>query len=60
MIIYKVFRCMQHNDFYEGVRALIIDKDNKPNWIPNSIEDVKSKDIDHFFTKDPEFKKYEL
>ena len=51
---------MQHNDFYEGVRALIIDKDNKPNWIPNSIEGVKSKDIEYFYTKDPEFKKYEL
>ncbi len=27
-------------DFYEGVRALIIDKDNRPHWNPARIEDV--------------------
>ena len=41
--------CMAGNDFYEGVRALLVDKDNKPKWNPNRIEDVSNKlVISHF------------
>lgn len=28
------------NDFHEGIRALLIDKDNKPKWESKSIKDV--------------------
>lgn len=44
-----VSRIAKGHDFYEGVRAVIIDKDNKPNWTPSEIEAVKSADIDAYF-----------
>jgi enoyl-CoA hydratase/carnithine racemase len=36
-------------DFVEGVRALLIDKDNAPQWKPGRIEDVTDAMIDPFF-----------
>ena len=36
-------------DFYEGVRAALIDKDGNPQWSPNSIND--SIQIDSYFAK---------
>ncbi|KAJ0677148.1 putative 3-hydroxyisobutyryl-CoA hydrolase [Helianthus annuus] len=28
------------NNFYEGSRAMLIDKDKKPQWLPSKLEDV--------------------
>jgi hypothetical protein len=42
-------RFMGERDFYEGVRAVIIEKDNKPNWEPKEIEEVLDKDVENFF-----------
>ena len=42
-------QCLEQGDFLEGVRALIIDKDNSPQWKPNKIEDVTDSMIDAFF-----------
>lgn len=44
-----VNKVMNDHDFYEGVRALIIDKDNQPKWNPNEIEDVKNDFVQEFF-----------
>jgi enoyl-CoA hydratase len=33
-------RCLEGTDFYEGVRAVIIDKDNAPSWSPSNLSDV--------------------
>ncbi|HKD21493.1 MAG TPA: enoyl-CoA hydratase/isomerase family protein [Rhizomicrobium sp.] len=44
-----VSRVVAGHDFYEGVRATIIDKDQSPKWQPSRLEDVSDKDIDAYF-----------
>lgn len=46
---------MHDHDFYEGVRALLIDKDKTPHWQPNSLSAVsRSKVADYFEYGQPE------
>lgn len=42
-------QCQRHHDFPEGVRALLIDKDRQPQWIPASAAKVDQALIDGFF-----------
>ena len=42
------------NDFYEGVRAVIIDKDHRPNWRPATLEQVSEAEIEAYFSPVPE------
>ena len=42
-------RLIRHPDFREGVRALLIDKDNKPNWHPTRPEAIGEADVQAFF-----------
>lgn len=39
----------QFGEFVEGVRALLIDKDNQPKWHYDSIDSVDKKVVDWFF-----------
>jgi enoyl-CoA hydratase/carnithine racemase len=43
-------RCCQFSEFTEGVRALLVDKDKKPQWFYKNIQTVESKLVDWFFT----------
>ncbi len=38
-----------HGDMVEGIRALLVDKDNQPRWNPPRLEDVRPADIESFF-----------
>ena len=33
-------RVTLHHEFHEGVRAMLVDKDRAPRWIPPTVEDV--------------------
>jgi enoyl-CoA hydratase len=44
-----VSRIIHGHDFYEGVRAVIIDKDNAPQWRPPALADFADADVEHYF-----------
>ncbi|PLP60737.1 3-hydroxyisobutyryl-CoA hydrolase [Mesorhizobium loti] len=42
-------RMLQGHDFYEGIRAAIVDKDRQPKWRPAGLGSVVSGDVDPYF-----------
>jgi enoyl-CoA hydratase len=46
-------RQVMTHDFLEGVRAVVVEKDNKPAWKPATIEGVTEADIDRIFAPLP-------
>ncbi|QEL22615.1 enoyl-CoA hydratase/isomerase family protein [Bosea sp. F3-2] len=44
-----VSRIARGHDFYEGVRAVVIDKDQAPRWQPATLDAVRQADIDAYF-----------
>ena len=42
-------RFIEGRDFYEGVRATIIEKDQKPRWDPDRWEDVSEAEVAKYF-----------
>jgi enoyl-CoA hydratase/carnithine racemase len=47
------YRLSQHlidgHDFREGIRAFVIDREEKPNWQPNDLRDVSGAALDALF-----------
>ncbi len=47
------FRMSQHfmagQEFFEGVRALVVDKDQKPAWQHATLDDVSDAEVDEYF-----------
>ncbi|MBV8848222.1 MAG: enoyl-CoA hydratase/isomerase family protein [Methylobacteriaceae bacterium] len=44
-----VSRVCRGSDFYEGIRATIIDKDFAPRWSHTSLDKVHSREVDSYF-----------
>ena len=46
-----VRHCFRHGEVLEGVRALVVDKDNQPKWQPGSLEQVSQEMVQGFFAQ---------
>ena len=42
---------MKHTEFYEGVRALLVDKDKNPQWKHANVNEVTAEDVAYFFDR---------
>lgn len=43
-------QCARHKDFAEGVRALLVDKDNDPQWAYKTLDEVPKEHVEAHFT----------
>lgn len=48
-----VSRVAREREFYEGIRAVVIDKDNAPKWNPASLEAVSEDKVASYFAPLP-------
>lgn len=48
-----VSRILDGHDLYEGIRATLIDKDNRPRWDPAELDKVDPGDVEAHFAEAP-------
>lgn len=41
--------CMAGHDFYEGIRAVLVDKDHSPAWRPARLGEVTDAEVERYF-----------
>ena len=46
-------RCYHGHDLFEGIRAVVIDKDGTPNWLPPDLARVSENDVEEYFAAVP-------
>ncbi len=49
-----VRRAMEADDFYEGIRAVLIDKDHAPKWKPATLAEVSDAAVQRYFAPMPD------
>lgn len=47
------FAVLASDEFYEGVRAAVVDKDRNPHWRPATLAEVSGVMVDHYFSQHP-------
>ena len=40
---------MEGGDFFEGVRAVVVDKDMTPQWRPGTLAELTAEDVERYF-----------
>lgn len=55
-----VSRIFKGHDFIEGVRALLIDKDNNPKWKPDTLSGISAEKLEEYFSPLPDEKELML
>ncbi|XP_055817669.1 3-hydroxyisobutyryl-CoA hydrolase 1-like [Solanum dulcamara] len=50
-MVCHVLRGEFSKDFFEGCRAILIDKDRNPKWEPSRLELIGDDDVDRYFSK---------
>jgi enoyl-CoA hydratase len=44
-----VSRVVRGHDIYEGIRAVIVDKDQAPRWRPSTLDAVSTAEVERHF-----------
>ncbi|XP_037069424.1 3-hydroxyisobutyryl-CoA hydrolase, mitochondrial-like [Pollicipes pollicipes] len=53
MELRMAYRFAEDHDFYEGVRALLVDKDQSPVWKPTTVAEVTAATVERYFSHLP-------